>query len=177
MTAGRKLAKKKGGKREGETHLDSFLLSSDRWKQPLPVLLIIVMETRRKPEESIREGVKREERRNERERKKKCRQTDYGQQNCSRGKMAKRQTGCDLPAEAGKSARPSDASRLDRRDDRKEQLCHFSSAAICSQSCNALQLPRANASSRCHSRNMSARPGRVCFLSAKLICQCIHLCI
>lgn len=40
--------RREGGREEGGPHLESFLLSSDRWKQQFPVLLIIVMKTQRK---------------------------------------------------------------------------------------------------------------------------------
>lgn len=126
MTAKRKLAKKKGGKREGGTHLESFLLSSDRWKQPFPVLLIIVMKTHRSGGGS-NSGKERNGRREEMKQKKR----NADKQNCSRDKMANGQTCCNLPAEAGNSAKPSDANRLDKRAKRRQEGAALSLLLCC----------------------------------------------
>lgn len=143
MTAKRKLAKKKGGKREGGTQLESFLLSSDRWKQPFPVLLIIVMKTHRSGDGS-NSGKERNGRREEIKQKKEEMQTNKTAAVTKWQTVRRAATYLLRPATLRSLQTLTDWTK-GQRDDRKEQLCHFSSAVIVSKSCSAPLLPHANA--------------------------------
>lgn len=123
----------RGRDRENGSHLESFLLSSDRWKQQLPVLLITAMErlTGIEMGEWVGEGVKQEQRTADDERKlseigekKKTARSDRKEEirgeiwqwtaraykSCSTDKMANRHSikRAAIPARSGDSAKPSD---------------------------------------------------------------------
>lgn len=80
----------RGRDAENGSHLESFLLSSDRWKQQLPVLPITVMErlTGIEMGQQVREGVKQEQRTADYERKLSETEKNYEREGDKRGNMA-----------------------------------------------------------------------------------------